>query len=134
MTKDDFLLHCSGDSGGPLLHLGDGCGENDALVGLTSFGYECFQGDSDTPSIYSRVESFQEWINSFGKGEVLQFHNPSCTRDPPAALKNMKFEEQEKGDGEDLPDLNGMKHEGIHTTPKDKTPWLDHQLNTAVVL
>ncbi|XP_053394897.1 fibrinolytic enzyme, isozyme C-like isoform X1 [Mercenaria mercenaria] len=50
---------CNGDSGGPLV-----CGNE--LVGVTSWGFSgCHDGGVVTyPSVYARVTSFYDWINS----------------------------------------------------------------------
>lgn len=47
---------CEGDSGGPLLML---AGSNHSIVGVTAFGYPC---GGPTPSIYTAVYSYLEWI------------------------------------------------------------------------
>ncbi|XP_008559036.1 proclotting enzyme isoform X1 [Microplitis demolitor] len=49
---------CQGDSGGPLLHqLGNGRWVN---IGIVSWGIRC--GDPGHPGIYTRVNSFLDWI------------------------------------------------------------------------
>lgn len=49
---------CQGDSGGPLQIV-----ENDKykLIGITSFGNGC---GSNTPSVYTRVARYIDWIES----------------------------------------------------------------------
>lgn len=47
---------CQGDSGGPLVD------ENGILVGLVSFGIGC--GRRNTPSVYTNVAVFKDWVNS----------------------------------------------------------------------
>ncbi len=46
---------CQGDSGGPLV-----CDKK--LVGIVSFGYGC--GRPNYPGVYTRVETFLEWIDA----------------------------------------------------------------------
>ncbi|XP_066595927.1 venom protease-like [Prorops nasuta] len=49
---------CQGDSGGPLLHqLGNGRWVN---IGIVSWGIRC--GEPDHPGIYTRVNSYLDWI------------------------------------------------------------------------
>nr|UXX33474.1 serine protease-like protein [Holotrichia oblita] len=47
---------CFGDSGGPLIQT-----SNSAQLGIVSFGVACAQG---FPDVYSRVSSYNSWINS----------------------------------------------------------------------
>mmetsp|Transcript_806 Transcript_806/g.1847 ORF Transcript_806/g.1847 Transcript_806/m.1847 type:complete len:377 (-) Transcript_806:150-1280(-) len=49
---------CGGDSGGPLFLQGNTT-EEDSLVGLVSWGYEC---GGDTPGVYTRISYFYDWI------------------------------------------------------------------------
>jgi len=49
---------CQGDSGGPLFLRGDTV-EEDVLVGLVSWGYDC---GGDTPGVYTRISYFYDWI------------------------------------------------------------------------
>lgn len=49
---------CQGDSGGPLQIIED---DKFQLVGVTSFGNGC---GSNTPSVYTRVARYIEWIES----------------------------------------------------------------------
>jgi len=52
---NDVTGSCNGDSGGPMV-----CGNK--LAGVTSWGYSgC---DTTWPSVYTRVSSYFEWINS----------------------------------------------------------------------
>ena len=55
---------CSGDSGGPLLLLGnDENGKDDVQVGVSSFGgVEC--ADPDAPGVYADVAYLARWIDS----------------------------------------------------------------------
>lgn len=48
---------CQGDSGGPLYDQ-----ENDVLVGITSWGYEC--ADAFYPGVYARIADQADWILS----------------------------------------------------------------------
>lgn len=52
---------CSGDSGGPLLKLGD-TPEKDELVGLVSWGVTC--ADDTYPGVYTRISHYYDWIVS----------------------------------------------------------------------
>ena len=49
---------CQGDSGGPLFLKGDTI-EQDSLIGLVSWGYECA---GDTPGVYTRISNYYDWI------------------------------------------------------------------------
>jgi trypsin len=49
---------CQGDSGGPIF-LGGDSAEEDVLVGLVSWGYDC---GGDTPGVYTRISYFYDWI------------------------------------------------------------------------
>lgn len=49
---------CQGDSGGPLFLKGDTI-EDDSLIGLVSWGYDCA---GDTPGVYTRISYFYDWI------------------------------------------------------------------------
>jgi secreted trypsin-like serine protease len=50
---------CQGDSGGPLVIKN---GQNYKLAGIVSWGYGC--ADAKYPGMYSRVSSFEQWIES----------------------------------------------------------------------
>jgi trypsin len=50
---------CGGDSGGPLLIPGTTV-EDDILVGVVSFGYQCAL--ANYPGVYSRISTYQSWI------------------------------------------------------------------------
>uniref|UniRef100_A0A182V5G8 Peptidase S1 domain-containing protein n=1 Tax=Anopheles merus TaxID=30066 RepID=A0A182V5G8_ANOME len=53
---------CEGDSGGPLYHVaGEEGSSKYYLVGVTSFGLGC---GSSTPSVYTRVAYYLDWIES----------------------------------------------------------------------
>ncbi|XP_034947402.1 trypsin-1-like [Chelonus insularis] len=57
----DSISACSGDSGGPLVQF-DSHGKPEQ-VGIVSWGnYPC--GKAGTPSVYTRVSSYVDWINS----------------------------------------------------------------------
>ncbi len=49
---------CQGDSGGPLILTGETI-EEDSLVGIVSWGYDC---GGDTPGVYTRISYFYDWI------------------------------------------------------------------------
>ena len=49
---------CQGDSGGPLFLKGETV-EDDALVGIVSWGYGC---GGSTPGVYARISYFYDWI------------------------------------------------------------------------
>lgn len=51
---------CQGDSGGPVFAL-DGDGAVVAVVGIVSYGQGC---GSSFPSVYTRVDAFDDWIQS----------------------------------------------------------------------
>jgi len=50
---------CQGDSGGPLIKKGAD-GEEDILIGITSFGVYC--ADPSYPGVYARVTAAKSWI------------------------------------------------------------------------
>jgi trypsin len=52
---------CSGDSGGPLLMLGNNSSD-DVQVGIVSFGRQC--GLANFPGIYTRVSNYLAWIQT----------------------------------------------------------------------
>ncbi|GMH32736.1 hypothetical protein BSKO_00570 [Bryopsis sp. KO-2023] len=99
---------CQGDSGGPLIIAGEGCGENDVLVGVTSFGFKC--NDPQTalkfPSSYTRVSSFASWIEARGAGESSIVNNSPCdggspdpvSQSPEAGTSKTTSEEDSKPD------------------------------------
>ncbi|RLN31589.1 hypothetical protein BBI17_009316 [Phytophthora kernoviae] len=58
---------CTGDQGSPLILEKTAGDADDVLVGLSSWGIGC--GDEGYPSVYSRVSSAVEWINSIAKGQ-----------------------------------------------------------------
>lgn len=49
---------CQGDSGGPLFLKGDTI-EEDSLVGIVSWGYDCA---GTMPGVYTRISYFYDWI------------------------------------------------------------------------
>jgi len=57
-SLDQNISACNGDSGGPLVQRTEnGC----QIIGIVSWGYvPC--GDSNLPSVYTRVSSFTQWI------------------------------------------------------------------------
>ncbi|GMH32419.1 hypothetical protein BSKO_00253 [Bryopsis sp. KO-2023] len=72
---------CKGDSGGGLVKVSNGCGENDVLIGLTSFGYECtdtVKGQGRSPGVYTRIFDFCEWLYKLGGKESTIYENPDC--------------------------------------------------------
>lgn len=52
---------CKGDSGGPLMNTVKSRSEQWYVEGIVSFGATC--GSEGIPGIYTRVESFLDWIN-----------------------------------------------------------------------
>jgi secreted trypsin-like serine protease len=56
---------CYGDSGGPLMVPADNP-QGQVLVGLVSWGPQC--GNPTVPGVYTRVSSFNKWINDQMKG------------------------------------------------------------------
>jgi len=59
-TFTPFKDACKGDGGGPLIKRGVNA-ENDVVVGITSWGYECA---SEFPGVYARVSSKYDWIKT----------------------------------------------------------------------
>jgi secreted trypsin-like serine protease len=53
---------CNGDSGGPLLMFRS-TNADQLLVGIVSYGEPC--AHPDTPTVYTRVSGFDDWIRSF---------------------------------------------------------------------
>lgn len=81
----------AGDSGSPLLLLGNGCGEEDSLWGIVSGGVDCFdrfgiRTFAEFPGIYTRVSSFTDWIDSLPEEETIAYNNPSCSKPPSQQL------------------------------------------------
>lgn len=73
----------TGDSGGPLIKVGGGCGKKDLLMGLTSFGFSCsnvVQGQGKSPGIYTRLFDFAEWIKRRGRNESMVYEDVSCPK------------------------------------------------------
>lgn len=73
----------TGDSGGPLIKAGQGCGENDVLMGLTSFGFPCtniVEGQGKSPGIFTRITDFADWIKNLGKNESVIYENQDCVQ------------------------------------------------------
>ncbi|KAI9980442.1 hypothetical protein PInf_026302 [Phytophthora infestans] len=65
-ARDDIDA-CVADTGGPLIKE-NGLGDlDDILIGLVNWGYGC--GDAGSPTVYSRVSTATEWINSVTKGQ-----------------------------------------------------------------
>lgn len=59
---DELRDTCQGDSGGPLImETSTGAFKKIHLVGVTSFGLGC---SGEPPSIYTRVSSYIDWIES----------------------------------------------------------------------
>ncbi|GMH32932.1 hypothetical protein BSKO_00766 [Bryopsis sp. KO-2023] len=74
---------CSGDSGGPLVNPGTGCGENDVLVGLTSFGLKCSKNKGlQSPGAFTDVARYISWIETDGAKERVVYENPDCEIQP----------------------------------------------------
>ncbi|KAG2778206.1 hypothetical protein Pcac1_g11520 [Phytophthora cactorum] len=57
---------CVADTGGPLIKEKGQGDLDDILVGLVNWGYGC--GDAGSPTVYSRVSTAIEWINSVTSG------------------------------------------------------------------
>ncbi|GMH44354.1 hypothetical protein BSKO_12288 [Bryopsis sp. KO-2023] len=87
----DVADACGGDSGGPLIYVKDdietGCGKDDELFGLFSFGLGCGSEDAFTdPGVFTSVRDFADWIKSGGEDgpdEVnsITFINPDGNED-----------------------------------------------------
>lgn len=73
-----ICYYFTGDSGGPLIKAGKGCGENDLLIGVVSVGIKCSDGLGKFPGIYTRIHSFIDWIDKRGKGESIVYEDLSC--------------------------------------------------------
>jgi len=76
---------CQGDSGGPLFLKGDTL-EEDELVGLVSWGYDC---GGSTPGVYTRISYFYDWIietmcylNATGVPDYVDCTNVDITSEP----------------------------------------------------
>jgi len=76
---------CQGDSGGPLFLKGD-TPEEDQLVGLVSWGYDC---GGNTPGVYTRISYFYDWIvetmcylNATGVPDYVDCANVTITEEP----------------------------------------------------
>ncbi|XP_072388400.1 venom protease-like [Diabrotica undecimpunctata] len=68
---------CEGDSGGPLQVKNDykyGNGKGFRIVGITSFGKAC--GITNSPSIYTRVSYYVDWIESIVWPEEYKMAHP----------------------------------------------------------
>ena len=73
----------AGDSGGPLV---TDEGGYFAVIGVVSWGYQCFQPTKNIPTVYARVTSQLDWISgraandpsrkfyNQGKGSHLRHH------------------------------------------------------------
>eukprot|EP01023_Acetabularia_acetabulum_P000976 TRINITY_DN10362_c0_g1_i3.p1 TRINITY_DN10362_c0_g1~~TRINITY_DN10362_c0_g1_i3.p1 ORF type:complete len:247 (-),score=22.32 TRINITY_DN10362_c0_g1_i3:287-1027(-) len=74
---------CRGDSGGPLIYNLDG---QMVLVGITSWGprdSQCITYQNVTrPGIYTRVQFYQEWINSIAN--LVKVTKESVNKPPPS--------------------------------------------------
>lgn len=87
-----MLRYNSGDSGGPILRAGSGCGEDDEVLGLTSVGQSCINEDTGLPNplmapgVFTRTSFFQGWIEGIGAGEAKIAENEQCSRPLPRSL------------------------------------------------
>ncbi|ETP46219.1 hypothetical protein F442_07498 [Phytophthora nicotianae P10297] len=59
---------CVADTGGPLIKENGQGDLDDVLIGLVNWGYGC--GDAGSPTVYSRVSTAIEWINSVTSGST----------------------------------------------------------------
>jgi len=91
---------CGGDSGGPLFLKGE-TPEEDSLVGLVSWGYEC---GGDAPGVYARISYFYDWI-------VDQM----CIMNPDAVPSYVECEGNTGGGG-------SSNNNGIPTNPEIQLP------------
>lgn len=67
-SKNDNRDTCQGDSGGPLEIVTDQKGCTFHVIGVTSTGVACGYG---TPSIYTRVSSYIDWIEGVVWGDEI---------------------------------------------------------------
>lgn len=102
---------CKGDSGGPLIFVDSkvetGCGKDDYLVGLTSFGLGCVgERALRYPGVYTYVPAFADWIITRGgagpkKVNRIIYENPDadekkCARFDERSFGNIEVAETPK--------------------------------------
>ncbi|GMH44343.1 hypothetical protein BSKO_12277 [Bryopsis sp. KO-2023] len=90
-AETDNADACRGDSGGPLIYVEDnietGCGKDDKLLGLVSFGLGCGSEDAFTaPGVYTAVRDFADWIKSGGEDgpdsvNSIEYINPDANEE-----------------------------------------------------
>lgn len=72
-SSDGEKDSCSGDSGGPLILLGE-TPDEDIQVGIVSFGEDC--ADPDYPGVYAEISYLRPWIDS-----VICLHSAYASED-----------------------------------------------------
>ena len=71
---------CWGDSGGPLITNTNNNNDNDILLGIVSWGYEC--ADKTYPGVYARIETAYTWIQDTMCSMSPYTHTGSCAPTP----------------------------------------------------
>lgn len=109
-----MLVQCisAGDSGGPLLRLGMGCGATDSIVGLVSGGPLCHDDNgrrtfSKLPGVYTKMSSFSDWLTSISTDDYITLDDPTCRKQPPQQMNSRTTEMVSPGPVT-VPDLKGM--------------------------
>lgn len=70
---------CHGDSGGPLTTQ-DSQGKT-KLIGIVSWGVPNCIGNSNSPSIYTKISNYKSWISEFASNYDISGPSTLCTQD-----------------------------------------------------